>query len=141
MPRLGRPLAGNGQNMTVNLSNAGRHVSRPAQHGDMRFSKILRFGRTRSNVGIDLYNLFNANTGTTFNQAYGTRRSRVAAADRDPERAVPAVQRDGGLLTGAHGFQSADVVTEQSALVATVPKCFGACAFTVRALPHTMHVF
>ena len=30
---------------------------------DMRFAKILRFGRTRTNVGIDLYNLFNANTG------------------------------------------------------------------------------
>ena len=39
---------------------------------DMRVSKILRFGRTRSNVGIDLYNLFNANTGTAFNQTFGT---------------------------------------------------------------------
>ncbi len=39
---------------------------------DMRFAKILRFGRTRTNVGIDLYNLFNANTGTTFNQNFGT---------------------------------------------------------------------
>ena len=37
----------------------------------MRFSKILRIGRTRSNVGIDLYNLFNANTGTSFNQNFG----------------------------------------------------------------------
>ena len=39
---------------------------------DMRFTKILRFGRTRTNVGVDLYNLFNANTGTTFNQTFGT---------------------------------------------------------------------
>jgi len=38
----------------------------------MRVTKLLRFGRTRSNVGIDLYNLFNANTGTAFNQVYGT---------------------------------------------------------------------
>ena len=38
---------------------------------DMRISKILRFGRTRSNIGIDLYNLFNANTGTAFNQTFG----------------------------------------------------------------------
>ena len=36
----------------------------------MRFAKILRFGRTRSTVGLDLYNLFNANTGTTFQQTY-----------------------------------------------------------------------
>jgi predicted phage gp36 major capsid-like protein len=34
---------------------------------DMRVSKILTFKRTRTNVGIDLYNLFNANTGTAFN--------------------------------------------------------------------------
>jgi hypothetical protein len=38
----------------------------------MRFTKIVRFGRTRTNIGIDLYNLFNANTGTTFNQNFGT---------------------------------------------------------------------
>jgi hypothetical protein len=38
----------------------------------MRVSKILRFGRTRSNVGIDLYNLFNSNTGTAFKQVFGT---------------------------------------------------------------------
>jgi hypothetical protein len=38
----------------------------------MRVSKILRFGRTRTKVGIDLYNLLNSNTGTGFNQNYGT---------------------------------------------------------------------
>ena len=36
----------------------------------MRVGKILRFGRYRTNVGIDFYNLFNANTGTAFNQVY-----------------------------------------------------------------------
>ncbi len=39
---------------------------------DMRFAKVLRFNGTRTNIGIDLYNLFNANTGTAFNQAFGT---------------------------------------------------------------------
>ena len=39
---------------------------------DMRFAKILPFGATRTNVGIDLYNLFNANTGTMYNTAFGT---------------------------------------------------------------------
>jgi hypothetical protein len=34
----------------------------------MRFAKILRFGRTRSDVAIDLYNLFNTNTATAYNQ-------------------------------------------------------------------------
>jgi len=38
----------------------------------MRFTKILRIGRTRTNVGVDLYNLFNANPGLTYNQAFAT---------------------------------------------------------------------
>ena len=37
---------------------------------DLRFGKNLRFGRTRTNVAIDLYNLFNSNTGTAYNQTY-----------------------------------------------------------------------
>ena len=36
----------------------------------MRFAKILRFGRTRTLVGLDLYNLFNANPGLTYGQAF-----------------------------------------------------------------------
>ena len=38
---------------------------------DMRFAKILRFGGTRTNIGLDLYNMFNANAGTAFNQGFG----------------------------------------------------------------------
>ncbi len=37
---------------------------------DMRFAKVLRFGRTRTDVGIDLYNLFNTNYATGFNTTY-----------------------------------------------------------------------
>ena len=69
---LGRPLAGNAQNVTVNLTLPGDVYPERLSTVDMRVSKILRFGRVRSNVGIDLYNLFNANTGTAFNQVYGT---------------------------------------------------------------------
>jgi hypothetical protein len=36
----------------------------------MRFAKILRFGRTRSDVGIDLYNLLNTNYPTGYNGTY-----------------------------------------------------------------------
>jgi hypothetical protein len=58
--------------VTVNLGLPGDVYPERLNTVDMRISKILRFGRTRSNVGIDLYNLFNANTGTAFNQTFGT---------------------------------------------------------------------
>jgi hypothetical protein len=37
---------------------------------DMRVAKVLRFGRTRADVGIDLYNLLNANYATAYNTTY-----------------------------------------------------------------------
>jgi hypothetical protein len=69
---LGRPLAGNAQNVTLNLALPGQVYPDRLNTVDMRFTKVIRIGRTRSNVGVDLYNMFNANTGTTFNQVFGT---------------------------------------------------------------------
>jgi len=37
---------------------------------DMRLAKIVRFGRTRTDIGVDLFNLFNANYATQWNQTY-----------------------------------------------------------------------
>jgi len=37
---------------------------------DMRFAKVLRFGRTRSDIGIDLNNLLNTNYATGYNTTY-----------------------------------------------------------------------
>jgi hypothetical protein len=37
---------------------------------DMRFAKILRFGRTRADVGIDLTNLLNSNYATAWDNTY-----------------------------------------------------------------------
>ncbi len=69
---IGRPLAGNAATQTVDLTLPGQIYGDRINAVDMRFAKVLRFGRTRTNVGIDLYNLFNSNVGTAFNQAYGT---------------------------------------------------------------------
>jgi hypothetical protein len=37
---------------------------------DMRFAKVLRFNGRRLDVGVDLYNLFNSNVTTNYNQNY-----------------------------------------------------------------------
>ena len=68
---LGRPLAGALPNVTVNLLNAGQMYGDRVTQLDFRVAKILRFGRTRTNVGIDFYNVTNASTTLTYNNTYG----------------------------------------------------------------------
>jgi hypothetical protein len=36
----------------------------------MRVAKVLRFGRTTTNVGIDVFNLLNAGPVLTYNEAF-----------------------------------------------------------------------
>lgn len=72
LAQLGRGIAGGLQTTTLNLSPQGVTYPDRLNTVDLRASKILKFGRTRTNVGIDLYNLLNSNTGTGFNQNFGT---------------------------------------------------------------------
>lgn len=68
---LNRPFAGiGGQTLTVNLIEPGTLYGDRVNEIDFRFAKILRFGRTRSNVGVDLLNMFNAAPVLTYNQTY-----------------------------------------------------------------------
>jgi len=56
---------------TVNLLNPGLlYTLERINLVDMRFAKILRFGGRRLDVGMDLYNLFNSNITTTYQQTY-----------------------------------------------------------------------
>ena len=55
---------------SVNLLLPGQVYGDYVRQVDMRAGKILRFGRTRTLVGVDLYNLFNANPGLTFSQNF-----------------------------------------------------------------------
>jgi hypothetical protein len=70
---LGRLPAGalaNGTTTLNILSPAALYPLERQNQMDLRFAKILRFGHSRYDLGVDLYNLFNANTGTAFQQTY-----------------------------------------------------------------------
>jgi hypothetical protein len=70
VPSLGRNLSNNAQNVTVNLIEPGTLYGDRLNEIDLRFAKILRFGRTRTNVGFDIYNIINAAPVLTYNQNY-----------------------------------------------------------------------
>ena len=68
---LNRPFAGLGsQTITVNLIEPGTLYGERTNQIDMRFAKVLRFGRTRSTVGLDVYNLTNSNAVLTHNLTF-----------------------------------------------------------------------
>jgi len=57
-------------NTTVNLIAPATKYAPRRNNLDFRVAKILRFGRTRTQVGVDVYNATNTDTPTTFNQGY-----------------------------------------------------------------------
>jgi hypothetical protein len=68
-PSLGRNLS-ESSNVTVNLIQPGTLYADRRTNLDFRVSKILRFGRRRAQVGVDIYNLTNTDVVTTFNQRF-----------------------------------------------------------------------
>ena len=58
-------------NQTVNLLDSNQmYADKRHYQFDMRFAKILRFKRTRTDLGVDLYNIFNVNTPTGYDGTY-----------------------------------------------------------------------
>ena len=56
---------------TINLLRPGElYPAERVNQLDMRLAKILRFGGRRADIGIDVYNLFNASDATGFDQAF-----------------------------------------------------------------------
>ena len=60
----------NQQFATINLVAPGEVWGDRVNEVDIRVGKILRFGRTRTNVGFDMYNVFNSAAILTYNQAF-----------------------------------------------------------------------
>ena len=77
IPSLGRSLSG-GQAITfVNVVEPGTLYGDRLNQLDLRVSKILRFGRSRTNVGVDLYNLLNSSAVYQYFQNYDPTRPQV----------------------------------------------------------------
>src|SRR4029077_17098850 len=72
---LGRVPSGGVQNVTINLVTPGTLYGDRVNQLDLRFSKILRYGRTRTRVSLDMYNALNANPALTYNNTYNFNQS------------------------------------------------------------------
>lgn len=84
---LGRPFAGvAGQTITVNLVEPGTLYGDRVNQFDLRFVKILRFGRTRTSVGFDVIQHGQRRDGTQL------------SPDLHPERAVSTWLRPTSVL-------------------------------------------
>jgi hypothetical protein len=69
-PSLGRNLSNNAPSATVNLITPGTLYGDRVNELDLRLAKNIRTGRVRTNVGVDIYNVFNGAAVLTYNQAF-----------------------------------------------------------------------
>jgi Carboxypeptidase regulatory-like domain len=65
---LGRNLSSG--NVTVNLIAPATLYAPRRNNIDFRVAKILRYGRTRTQIGVDVYNVTNTDVVTGYNQGY-----------------------------------------------------------------------
>jgi hypothetical protein len=70
VPSLGRPLSANAPNVTVNLITPGSMYGDRINQLDLRFSRTLPYGRTRTMIAIDVYNALNSSAILTYNNAF-----------------------------------------------------------------------
>ena len=91
---LGRDLS-EAANVTVNLIEPQTFFAPRRNNIDMRVAKIFRYGRTRTQIGFDIYNLTNTDVVTGFNQTFSptsttwlTPTGYSAGAVREDQRAV-----------------------------------------------------
>jgi hypothetical protein len=69
-PSLGRNLSGNAQNVSVNLLAPGTMYGDRLNQLDVRVARILRWGRTRTRLSLDVYNALNSSAVLTYNNAF-----------------------------------------------------------------------
>jgi hypothetical protein len=69
-PSLGRDLSGNAANVTVNLVEPGSLYGNRVNQIDLRFAKAFSYGRSRTTVGVDIYNLLNSSAVLSYNNTF-----------------------------------------------------------------------
>jgi hypothetical protein len=74
-PSLGRPLSGGATTVIVNLVPPATIYGDRLNQLDFRVGRVLRFGRTRSVVGLDVYNVLNASPVLIESTAYAAYRT------------------------------------------------------------------
>ena len=68
---LGRPLAGNAANVTVNLIEPSSLYANRINQVDLRVGKVLRFGRAKAAINLDMFNALNSSSVLAVNSAFG----------------------------------------------------------------------
>ncbi len=69
-PSLGRNLSGNAANVTINLVEPGSLYGDRITQLDLRFAKVFTSGRSRTTVGVDIYNVINSSAVLTYNNSF-----------------------------------------------------------------------
>ena len=67
---LGRAPSGGVANVTMNLVEPGTLYGDRVNQLDLRFTKLLKYGRTRTKISLDMYNSLNSAPVLTYNQTY-----------------------------------------------------------------------
>ena len=67
---MGRPLSGGAANVTVNMVAPGTLFGDRLNQLDLRFAKLLKAGRTRSMISLDVYNALNSSAVLSENATY-----------------------------------------------------------------------
>jgi hypothetical protein len=70
VPALGRPLSGNQAVALVNIVEPGSMYGDRVNQVDFRIGKLFRYGRTRTTLSYDLFNVFNESPITTYNPTF-----------------------------------------------------------------------
>ena len=68
---LGRPLSSGNVIEFLNIVHPGTVYEDRLNNFDLRFGKNLRYGRTRTLIALDIYNVTNSNTPDVYQQVYG----------------------------------------------------------------------